>query len=104
MSADVGQEARHTLSDELPPLPGLVIRREIMDRLKISQAGFARALGISPPWLNQMLTGRNAICPEFALRLGKVTGTDPAYWMDLQTRFRLHQESIELQETLESDR
>ena len=101
MSADSEQEARHTLVDELPPMPGLVIRSEILDRLKITQAGFARAMGISPPWLNQMLTGRNPICLEFALRLGKVTGTDPVYWMELQTRFSLYQESIELQETLD---
>ena len=101
MSADLEQEARHTLSDEPPPLPGLVVRREILDRYKISQSKLAHAMGVSRPWLHQMLTGRNSISPELALRIGKVTATDPAYWMDLQSRFNLHQKSIELREILD---
>ena len=101
MSADSEQGAFYRSADEMPPLPGLVIRRDIMDRFKISQSELARAMGVSRPWLNQMLKGRNSISPEFALRIGKVTATDPAYWMDLQSRFNLHQKSIELQETLD---
>lgn len=101
MSANLEQEARHTVADELPPLPGLVIRREIMDRFKISQAELARAMGVSRTWLHHMQTGRNPMSPELALRIGKVTATDPAYWMELQWRVNLHQKSIELQETLD---
>lgn len=90
-----------TFSDNAPPLPGTLIQQEILDRFKISQADLARAMGVSKPWLNQMLKGRNSISPELALRISKVTATDPAYWMDLQSRFNLHQKSIELQKTLD---
>lgn len=101
MSTDAKQVARHTLADEAPPMPGLVIRRDILDRLKLSQAEFARAMGISPTWFHHVLTGRSSISPEFALRLAKVTGTDPANWMDLQSRFNLEQESRGLKESLD---
>ncbi len=100
-SADPERVAPRTFVDEAPPLPGLVIRREIMDRFEISQSELASAMGVSRPWLNQMLSGKNAISPELALRLGKVTATDPAYWMDVQSRFNLHRKCIELHETLD---
>ena len=101
VSADKRQDCSHTLVDKAPPLPGLVIQREIMDRFKISQSELASAMGVSRPWLNQMLKGRNSISPELALRISKVTATDPAYWMDLQSRFNIHQKRLELQHTLD---
>lgn len=76
--------------DEAPPIPALVVRREVLDRFKISQAALAHIMGISRPWLNQMLTGRNSMSPEFVLRVGKVAATNPLYWTTLQSRFNLH--------------
>lgn len=55
--------------DDDSPLPGLVIRREVLERFKISQADLARLTGVSAPWLSQILKGRNPISFEFALRL-----------------------------------
>ena len=39
MSANSEQDARHTLVDEAPPLPELVIRREILDRFSSDVSG-----------------------------------------------------------------
>ncbi len=94
------EDTYHIPADEYPPMLGLVIKRQVLHRFKISQAELAEAMGVSRPWLSQLLSGRNAISPELALRLSKVTATDPAYWMDLQTRYVLHQKSIELQASL----
>ena len=96
------QDAHHIIADVTPPLPGLIIRREILDRHRISQAKLARLTGISAVLLHHILYGRNPLSPEFALRLGKVTATDPAYWIDMQSRFSLHQKSREMKETLDN--
>ncbi|WP_411290339.1 transcriptional regulator [Sphingorhabdus sp.] len=88
-STGLRQDDLHT-SDEAPPIPALVVRRVVLDRCKISQAALARIMGISRPWLNQMLTGRNSMSPEFVLRGGKLTATNPLYWTTLQSRFNLH--------------
>ena len=89
------------LKDAAPPLPGLIIRREIMDRFDLSQADMARLTGISTVRISQIIHGRNPISAEVALRLGHVTKTDPAYWIGLQSTFNLYQKSRELKKILE---
>ena len=90
-----------TLSDTAPPSPGTFIRQEILDRFNISQADLARAMDVSGAWLSQVLSGRNHITPEFALRLGKVTARHPTYWMNFQTQFDLYHKSQKLAEKLD---
>lgn len=70
-----------------PPLPGDVVRQRILRSLGIKQTDLARAMGVSPVRINQILRGRRPISIEMALRLGKVTGTSPDYWLRLQHKF-----------------
>jgi addiction module HigA family antidote len=101
MSTDSEHGVRQTRVDDAPPAPGLVIRRDILDRFRISQADLARLTGVSRAQIHHFLNGRNPISAEFALCLGKVTATDPAYWMDLNSRFDLHQKRLEMKEKLD---
>ena len=94
-------DVHHTLLDDGPPLPGLVIRREILDRFKISQTDLALAVGIHKVRVHYLLTGRNPVSAEIALRLGKVTATDPAYWMELQSSFDLYLKHQEMRDALD---
>lgn len=73
-----------------PTLPGVVVRREILEQMNIQQIALASALNMSPPRLNQFLKGHSSFTPEFALRLAKVTGTDAEYWLRLQASYDLH--------------
>jgi addiction module HigA family antidote len=73
----------------LPPLPGAVLRHQIINRMGIRQAALAHAMGISPVRINQIINGHAPITPEMALRIGKVTGTEPEYWLALQSEFDL---------------
>jgi addiction module HigA family antidote len=72
-----------------PQKPGAIINRDILNAHQMKQADLARALGISDVRIHFLVTGRARITPEVALRLAKVTSTDPAYWLQLQMDYDL---------------
>jgi addiction module HigA family antidote len=41
--------------------------------------------------LNEIVNGRRAITPDTALRLGRLFGQTPDFWMNLQMRWDLYQ-------------
>ena len=85
-----------------PPLPGSIIRHKIVSRMGLRQSDLARAMGISTVRLNQIINGHAPITPEMALRLGKVTGTEPEYWLSLQSDLDLFDARVRLGERLDS--
>jgi addiction module HigA family antidote len=82
-----------------PPNPGSVIKVRI-DVSGIKQADLARALGVSAPRLNMILKNRLHITPEIALRLAKVFGTSPFYWLQIRADFEIFVESRRLSNEL----
>lgn len=79
-----------TLRSALPPMhPGELLREDIIPALGVPLQDIARALGVSRQALHSILTGRAAVSPLMALKLGKLCGNGPDLWMNLQTRFDL---------------
>ena len=62
---------------------------EILDDLKLSQAQFARGLGISPMRISLIRKGLRPITAEIALRIGRALNQTPQYWLSLQTTYEL---------------
>ena len=58
--------------------------REILDELGLTQAAFARALGVSPVRVSRLLQGARPVTAELALRLGRALGQSPRSWLNLQ--------------------
>jgi len=83
-----------------PPAPGGVLEATILNQLGIRQAELARALRISKPRLNMILKGRRQITPEIALRLAKVIGHSPRYWLELRANWDLFKARERLGEEL----
>ena len=75
-----------------PPSPGEVLRRKLLDELNLTQAELARAIGISKPRLSMMLKGRCVLSADIALRLERVFGTPPQFWLRVREEFELSQE------------
>ncbi|GAA5105057.1 HigA family addiction module antitoxin [Nocardia iowensis] len=74
----------------LPPTsPGEILLEEFMKPLGISQNALARALGVSPRRINQIVNGKRAITTGTALRLARYFSTTPEFWINLQTRYDL---------------
>jgi addiction module HigA family antidote len=51
--------------------PGEILLEDYLIPMSISQNALARALGISPRSINEIVLGRCSITPEMSLKLGK---------------------------------
>lgn len=73
-----------------PVHPGRIVRGGI-EELELSVTGAAQALNVSRPTLSSMINGKAGISPEMAVRLSKVIGSTPGFWMRLQLNYDLAQ-------------
>jgi addiction module HigA family antidote len=81
--------------------PGAVINRDILIAYGMSQVDLARASGLSKVRIHLLVSGKAPITPEVALRLAKLTSTDPLYWMQLQMNYDLAVTAQKLGDILE---
>ena len=62
---------------------------EILAELGISQAEFARAIGVSAMRVSHVVNGSRPVTAELALLFGKAFDQSPEYWLNLQSAFDL---------------
>ncbi len=73
----------------LPPIhPGFYLR-EILDELDMSQAAFARNIGVSPMRISLVVREERPVTAELALRFGRAFGQTAQYWVNLQIAYDL---------------
>lgn len=72
----------------MPIHPGEFLA-EILEELEISQAQFARAIGVSPMRISHIVHGTRPVTAELALLFGRALGQSPQYWLNLQTAYDL---------------
>lgn len=73
-----------------PAHPGRIVRGAI-EELDVSVTRAAAALNVSRPALSNLLNGKAGISPEMAVRLSKVIGSTPGFWLRLQMNYDLAQ-------------
>lgn len=57
--------------------------------LGITQNGLARAMGVSPNRINDILQGKRVISADTALRLARYFHNTPGFWMNLQSHYEI---------------
>jgi addiction module HigA family antidote len=67
--------------------PGEVLSEEFMKPMGLSQNGLARALGVPPRRINEIVQGKRAVTADTALRLARYFGTSEGFWMGLQADY-----------------
>jgi antitoxin HigA-1 len=72
-----------------PIHPGEILREEYMSPLGLSANSLARALGVTPARINDIVRERRGITADTALRLARYFGTDARSWMNLQSAYDL---------------
>ena len=78
------------VNDEFAPIaPGKMLRDEFLAEYGLSQNQLARAIGISPNRIAEIVNNRRRITADTALRLGLYFGNSPEYWLNLQTHYDL---------------
>ena len=73
---------------------------EILHELGLSQARFARAIGVSPMRISHVVNGARPVTAELALLFGRALGQSPEYWLNLQTAYDLKVAEVALQDKL----
>lgn len=70
--------------DRCPSHPGEVLREDIVPATGKSKSEIARMLGISRQHLHDILAERKPVSPEVAVRLAKLFGNAPLFWIRMQ--------------------
>ena len=74
--------------EKLQPMhPGELLREEFLAPLGLSALRVARAAGVPRTRIERILREKTGVSADTALRLGKVLGTTPEFWINLQTRY-----------------
>jgi antitoxin HigA-1 len=80
--------------------PGEVLLEEFLVPMALSQNAVARAIGVPPRRINEIVLGKRAITADTALRLAKAFGTSEAFWLGLQADYDLEEARKAISEDL----
>lgn len=78
-------------TDRPPTHPGEMLLEEFLKPLGLTQTEMAKRLGISFVRLNEIVNGRRGVTPDTALRLSRLLGTTPDFWLNGQLAWDLWQ-------------
>ena len=67
-----------------PTHPGKILREDFLDDYGLTVASLAGAIGSSRQTINELLRERRAMTPVMALKLGRLFGNTPDFWLDAQ--------------------
>jgi len=69
--------------------PGEVLREEFLVPLGLSARALAKVLDVPANRLTEIMRGTRNVSADTAIRLGRYFGTDPRFWLNLQTAYDL---------------
>ena len=80
-----------TIGDELlhNPHAGEILFEEFMQPLGLSQNALARAIGVPPRRINEIVRGRRAVTADTDLRLARYFGMSEGFFLGLQLDYDL---------------
>ena len=67
-----------------PTHPGEMLREDFMPDFGLRATDLAEKLGVSRQTVNEVLRERRAVSPAMALRLSRLFGNTPEFWLNAQ--------------------
>jgi len=67
-----------------PTHPGEMLREDFLTDYGLSVSALAEAIGVSRQSVNELLRERRSLSPEMALRLSRLFGNTPEFWLNAQ--------------------
>jgi len=67
-----------------PTHPGEVLREDVLLALEMTQAEFAKRLGVSRLSVSELLLEKRALTADMAIRIARLTKTTPESWLRMQ--------------------
>ncbi len=71
------------------PHPGEILAEEFMKPMGISQNALARAVGVPPRRINEVVHGKRAVTADTDLRLARYFGMSEGFFIRLQVDYEL---------------
>lgn len=84
-----------------PTHPGAILREDVLPKLGVSKAAFARSIHVSRQMLYDILNEKRPVTTAMALRLGKVLGNGPNIWAGMQQKYDLFHAARNMADELE---
>lgn len=75
--------------NRIPSHPGEILLEEFLRPMGISQAAFARHIGVPPQHISEIVRQKRAITSTTAWLFAQALGTSPELWLNLQTTYDL---------------
>ena len=72
-----------------PVTPGEMLKEELLAGYGLSQSALAKAVGISPNRIAEIINNRRRITADTALRLSLYFGNRAEFWLNLQSHYDL---------------
>jgi addiction module HigA family antidote len=86
----------------LPPIHPGEFLAETLEELGVSQAQFARAIGVSPMRISHVISGTRPVTAELALLFGRALDQSPQYWLNLQADYDLKATEVTIRKQLQT--
>jgi addiction module HigA family antidote len=83
------------------PTPGDILLEEFLKPLGMSQTALAKAIGVPPRRINEIVLGKRSITADTDLRLSRYWGLSQGFWLGLQADHDLMERRRELGAELE---
>ncbi len=75
-----------TTTERLPnPTPGEILLEEFLKPMGLSQTALARAIGVPPRRINEIVLGKRTVTADTDLRLARYFGLSDGFFLQLQT-------------------
>jgi len=91
----------NTAKRKIPPThPGKMLKEDFMPDFNLSVTTLAKALGVACQTVNELLRERHAVSTLMALRLSRLLGNSPEFWLSAQQARDLWESEHEYREEL----
>ena len=76
-------------NEAAPVTPGEMLKEEFLAGYGLSQIQLAKAIGVSPNRIAEIVANRRRVSADTALRLALYFGNSAEFWLNLQTHYDL---------------
>ena len=92
-----------TTTEELmePGTPGEILLEEFILPAGLSQTALAKAIGVPPRRINEIVLGKRAITADTDLRLARYWGVSEGFFLNLQKSYDLRMQRAKMGDALE---
>ncbi|MCY4165623.1 MAG: HigA family addiction module antitoxin [Gammaproteobacteria bacterium] len=87
-----------------PSHPGALIRNVVLPETRLTVSSLAARCGVARNTMSKIVNERGAVTEDIAIRLSRVLGSSPEFWLAMQCRltlWRLEKENKDIYSRME---